>query len=197
MLTISPASTLNETPRRTGAYAYWACRLRTSRSGMLHPQIGLAHALARAHFLRAAFEQLMALVHYDDVVGQAHHQIDVVLDQQDGDAARERLDQRVEFGGLCGRHALRRLIEHQKPWCKRHADGDFDAALIPMGKVAYKLVSALGQSELLQQGLRPRAHARVCMQARQVAFALLKSLARKTHVLQGAQAEEEVAGLEG
>src|SRR4029078_983167 len=28
-------------------------------------------------------------------------------------------------------------------------------------------------------------------------FALLKSLARKTHVLQGAQAEEEVAGLEG
>src|SRR5436190_9864886 len=98
MLTISPISTLSETRCRMGAYAYRACRLCTSRSAMLHAQIGLAHAVARAHLLWPPFEQFLALVHHDDVVGNTHDKIDVMFDQHNRDAARERFNQRVELG---------------------------------------------------------------------------------------------------
>ena len=90
-------------------------------------------------------------MHDDDVIGDAHHEIDVVLDQQHGDPARQRLDQGVHLGGLGRRHALRRLVQHQDLGLERHADRDLDPALIAVGKVADQLIRIVVDTAFLEE----------------------------------------------
>ena len=63
-------------------------------------------------------------MHDDDVVGKAHDQPDVVLDQEHGDFRRQRADQRRGIFSIAVAHTLRGLVEHEdsRPGGERDRD---------------------------------------------------------------------------
>ena len=62
-----------------------------------------------------AFGDLLAEVEHGDPVGDAHHQLHDVLDQEDRDpAAAEAEDPLAELADLLGVHARGRLVEQQE-----------------------------------------------------------------------------------
>src|SRR3984893_5458322 len=164
---------------------------------MIDPEICFPDERTGAHAIGGSLEQLFALVHDDDVVRQTHDQIDVVLDQEDGDATREGFDQRVEFSRFGRRHSLRGLVEHQQPGSERHADGDLDPALIAMGEISNELVRPLLQPELLENGSSTRLRPGQAIQANEIATAPFKALAREANVLECAQAKKQIRDLKG
>ncbi len=83
-------------------------------------------------------------MHDHDVVRQAHDQFDVVFDEKNGDAAGQRLDQPIELRRFGRRHALRRLVEHQQFRIERHADRDFDPALVAVREIPHQFAGAVG-----------------------------------------------------
>ena len=89
-------------------------------------------------------------MHDDHVIGDAHDQLDIVLDQQHRDTAGERLDQRVDLRRLGRRHPLRRLIEHQELGRERHAQRNLDPALVTVGEIAHELVRPVVEPEFLE-----------------------------------------------
>ncbi len=84
------------------------------RSLQLDPQIGLDHGRVLLHHLRPALGDQSPVVEDVDVLGDAHDQLDVVLDQEDGDAGgADVADLLDQIGALGGVHAGRRLVEKQ------------------------------------------------------------------------------------
>src|SRR5262249_17432044 len=164
---------------------------------MIDPQIRFPEERTGAHAIGRSLEQLVTLMHDDDVVRQAHDQIDVVLDQKDGDAARQRFDQCVEFSRFGGRHPLRGLVEHQQPWFKRHADGNLDPALVAMGEISSELVRALLQAELLENGPSARLRPGQAIQSDEITVAPFQTLAGETDVLECAQSKKQIRDLKG
>src|SRR6478672_13752176 len=66
-------------------------------------------------YRRRPFRDLDSVVEYDDVVGDRHHQIHVVLDHQDGDPKLADLDdQLAELSRLLWIQAGCRLVEEEK-----------------------------------------------------------------------------------
>src|SRR5262245_4320479 len=164
---------------------------------MIDPQIRFPDERTGAHAIGRSLEQLFTLMHDDDVVRQAHDQIDVVLDQKDGDAARQRFDQCVEFSRFGGRHPLRGLVEHQQPGFKRHADGNLDPALVAMGEISSELVRALLQAELLENGPSARLRPGQAIQSDEITVAPFQTLAGETDVLECAQSKKQIRDLKG
>src|SRR6516225_4213276 len=164
---------------------------------MIDPQIRFADERIGAHAIGRSLEQLFALVHDHDVVQQTHDQIDVVLDQKDGDVTRQRFDQCVEFSRFGGRHPLRWLVEHQQAGFKRHADGNFDPALVAMGEISNELVRALLQPELLENRSSARLRPGQAIQPNEIAAAGFETLAGEANVLECAQAKKQISNLEG
>src|SRR5215467_11773331 len=164
---------------------------------MIDPQIRFPDERTGAHASGRPLEQLFTLVHHNDMVRQAHDQIDVVLDQEDGDAAHQGFDQRVEFSRFGRRHPLRGLVKHQQSGSERHADGDLDPALIAMRQVSDEVVRALLQPELLEN--RASAHLRLdqAIQPNEIAAAGFETLAGEANVLECAQAKKQISDLEG
>ena len=89
------------------------------------------------------------------MVGNVHDQIDIVLNQEHGDASGQRLDECIDFRCLGRRHALRRLVEHQDSGRERHTDRDLDPALITMREIADQFVGAFVEPEFLENLGRP------------------------------------------
>ena len=65
------------------------------RAGCAMAEIGLDHLRVVAHVGGHALGDLEPVVHHDDAVGQLHHQVELVLDQQDGQAALLQLARSV------------------------------------------------------------------------------------------------------
>src|SRR5215470_18908267 len=164
---------------------------------MIAPQIRFPDERTGAHVIGRSLEQLFTLMHDDDVVRQAHDQIDVVFDQKDGDAARQGFDQRVEFSRFGRRHPLRGLVKHQQSGSERHTDGDLDPALIAMGEISNKLVRVLLQPELLENRSSARLRAGQAIQPNEIAAAGFETLAGEANVLECAQAKKQISDLEG
>src|SRR4051812_1039711 len=76
----------------------------TSSSAMsaLLAQVGLDHARVLADLCRLPLRDLLAVVEHGDALGNAHHDLHVVLDQQDREAAlvARALNEAGERGGL-------------------------------------------------------------------------------------------------
>src|SRR5262252_5154371 len=164
---------------------------------MCAPEIRYPAERTGAHAIGRSLEQLFTLVHDDDVVRQAHDQIDVVLDQKDGDTPHQRFDQDVEFSRFGGRHPLRGLVQHQHPGSKRHADGDLDPALVAMREISNELVRALLQTELLENGSRARLRPGQAIQPDEIAVAPFETLTGEADVLECAQTKKQIRDLKG
>jgi hypothetical protein len=83
------------------------------------------------HLFACAFGDLLAFVHDDDTVGEAHHHIELVLNQQDRQSLGLQFgDQPLHFGRLGRVHAGRRLVEQQQTRLERQRARNLDTATI-------------------------------------------------------------------
>src|SRR5713226_6331990 len=84
-VTISPSATSKERSRTAGTSPYANSRFCTS-SSKFTAKVGGDHRRVVLHFARRALEQRLAVVHDEDAVGDVHHQVHVVLDDDHRDA---------------------------------------------------------------------------------------------------------------
>src|SRR5207247_5580862 len=83
-VTISPLSTVPETPWRISVSPYPAWSSRNSRSAMASPsEVRVDYLRVRLDLVRDALDEAPALVHHDDPFAPLHDYVDVVLDQEE------------------------------------------------------------------------------------------------------------------
>src|SRR5260370_29136316 len=118
--TLSPVSSLSDTPNRIWLKPYAVCRSRTSRVIPPRPSFRLAqvdalHVLVALHLFWRALGQNGALVQHCDALGNAEHDIHVVLGEQQRQApfADDPADQGYGVRGFLRRHPGSRLVEQQ------------------------------------------------------------------------------------
>ena len=75
------------------------------------------------------------VVEHVDLLGDAHDQLDVVLDEQHGDAGVADVADLLDQMGALGRvHAGRRLVQEEQARLGGQRPGDLDQALRPVGQ---------------------------------------------------------------
>jgi len=117
-------------------------------------QIGFNHFFVFLHFGRRAFGDLLAVVKHGHTVAQPHHQLDVVLDQQDRAVVlADAVDQLAQLHFLGGVHAGRRLIERDELWVGGQRTGNFKTALITVGQGSGAVVGVFANAHVVQQFL--------------------------------------------
>ena len=86
-------------------------------------EIGADHLFVMLHLGRRALGDLAAEIERDDLVGDRHHQVHVVLDEQHGDLAlvAHPADERAQFADLLVVEAAGRLVEQQQLRLRRRA----------------------------------------------------------------------------
>ena len=96
-----------------------------------------------------AFGDLLAVVEDEHAVAEAHHELHVVLDQEDRRAvAADVLEQRAQRRGLGGVHSGRRLVEGEQPRIGGERAGDLELALVAVREVAREVVGATGDADV-------------------------------------------------
>ena len=86
-------------------------------------------------------------VHHQHAVGQFHQHAELVLDQQDGLAARlEGGDDLLDFGGFGLVHPRRRFIEKEELGAQRESPCDLDAPPVGVGQAVRGMVEARQQA---------------------------------------------------
>ena len=114
----------------------WSRRSRRDRS-LLLPEVGLDDARVVAHLLRRALGDLLAVVEHGDLLGDAHDDLHVVLDEQDREVllVAQLAHEVGQLRGLLRVHAGGRLVEQQQLRVGRQRARDLDAALVAVGEV--------------------------------------------------------------
>src|SRR5260221_2335518 len=102
---------------------------RRSASAMRLAQVHGAHAAIGRDLVGAALDQHLSLHQHRDAIGEAEHQIHVVLDDEDRDIAGQRTEDFEDAAGILRRHARRRLVEQQDARVESQRDGDLHKAL--------------------------------------------------------------------
>src|SRR5262245_11603191 len=106
MHTISPARTASETPRSTSTSSYPATTSDSTSSTPSAAKVRFDHARVTTDRRRRALGDLLAVVEDDDALGDVHHHVHVVLDEQDRLAlVVERADvglDLIDHGGIHG-----------------------------------------------------------------------------------------------
>src|SRR3990172_4137654 len=118
METISPFRTSRDTPSRARIDPYRTRRPVTlrRRGGASFTKVGLLHAGIPLDVARGALGDLLAEVEDDDVVGDVHDDVHVVLDEEQRQAASLQAEQEGHQLGRLGRgHAREGLVEQQEP----------------------------------------------------------------------------------
>src|SRR5471032_2347437 len=119
---------------------------------MRSSEVGVDHRLIALYFRRQTFGDRFAVFQHRDAVAQAHHQLDVVLDQQHGLAfvldLDQQLAQRQLFGGV---HAGGRLVERQQLRIGGQRAGDFQAELIAIRQETRGALGELADADEVQQ----------------------------------------------
>src|SRR5665647_1403934 len=111
-VTTSPWCTLRETPPRTRASPYQADS--PSISSMSLPQIGGDDLVVHAHLLVASLGENLALLQHGDLTGKVANDVHVVVDEHDGEALGDLLDQGDRAFDVLHTHARRRLVEQKQ-----------------------------------------------------------------------------------
>lgn len=104
------------------------------------------------HHGRHVLNDQCTIVEYSHPVAQAHDQLDVMFDEQDGRTVPpDSLNQVTQFFRFRGIHARCRLVETQQLGFRRQGAGDFQSALIAVGKILGKVVGPLLNPHVMQQ----------------------------------------------
>ncbi|AEW75658.1 hypothetical protein EcWSU1_04230 [Enterobacter ludwigii] len=168
-------------------------------------QVCTDHVRVVADLFRRPVCQRRALVYHVDTVRNAHHQLHIMLNQQDGGVVMiaQFGNQLVQLFGLFRVKPCRRFIEHQDFWLRHHAAHDLQTTLVTVGQVAGLTVRMLQQADTIKPGgsaverfILSTAEGRGFQQAREKAGFKLqvlrhqqvlyhRHLAEQTHVLEG------------
>ncbi len=119
-------------------------------------EIALAHDLRVADVGRRALLEHAAIVEHDDAVGEIEHDVHVVLDDDDGERARQLLDQRVHARGFLRAHAGGRLVEQQHARLAGERERDLELALAAIADLADRSVAACRRGRPARRCRRPR-----------------------------------------
>ena len=87
-------------------------------------------------------------------LGQLHHHLHVVLDDEDRQVLGDAAHQRHGVVGLRRAHAGRRLVEAQQLRLGGERDADLEVALLAVREVGGELVGLGFEADRLQHGLR-------------------------------------------
>src|SRR5258708_4230566 len=142
---------------RTTVSPYPAFKLSIfNKSGMLlFTEVHLAHTLVGADFLRRSLHQHRARREHRDAPGETEHEVHVVLDDQDRDVPRHRIEHLQDAVGLRGRHAGRRLVEQQHARAQAEGDRDLHQALPAVGQLTDAPPGLVAEPEHLDQARGP------------------------------------------
>ena len=146
---------------------------------MLPSQIGFGHGRKLANLVRGAVGDHAAEIEHHDLVGEAHHQAHVMLDQEHGDAqlVADRADESAELRHLVVIEAAGGLIEQQELRLRGERARELDALARRKGQARRRLRRGVLQSDEGQH--------RACGP---VALALLAPRRRQRHgVAQGSR----------
>ena len=94
-------------------------------------QIRFDDAWVTLHFSRRAFGDLLAEVHHIDTIGKAHHEVHIVLDQQNSESfIPQPAKQIIQRALLQVTKTGSGLIEQQQGWIRRQRTRNLERALI-------------------------------------------------------------------
>ena len=142
--------------RTAGAHectAALSCALEVQQD--LAAEVGGDHRRILLHFRRRSFGDLLAVVEHEHAVADAHHELHVVLDQQDrravaADVGEEPLERR-RLGRV---HSRRGLVEREQLRLGRERAGDLEAALVAVREVPGERVGALRDADVVEELVR-------------------------------------------
>src|SRR5438067_5097022 len=163
--TSSPSPTSSETPCSARIWPYRASTSSSSSRELLgiRPEVGLDHRRVVLHLARRAARDPAAEVEHVHAVGDTHHQLHVVLDQQDRqlEVLAHPADQRAELSDLLVVQASRRLVQEQQPRPRCERAGKLDAFLGAEGELARRPIGEGGQADIAEDLAGAPAAARV------------------------------------
>src|SRR5579863_4841868 len=162
--TISPISTLNEMPLSTSIWPYDTRRSSILSMAVPPAEIGLDHLRIALDVRRRALGDLLAEVEHRDAVADAHHQPNIVLDQQYSDAAAlERSDGIEQRHALGHVHAGGRFVEqkHRRFRCQRA--GDLQKTALRVGQLRGAVVSPMDKPNRIECLSRGRVDIRFAL----------------------------------
>ena len=107
------------------------------------PEIGFDHLRIALHFRRRSFGDLHAVIEHGNLVGDAHHDLHVVLDQQDRqiEILAHPVDEPGHLRRLVRVHAGRRFIQQQQLRLAGQRPRDLQAPLIAIGEILRRHVA--------------------------------------------------------
>ena len=108
-------------------------------------EIGFLHRGVGLDFLRRAGDQHAALLQHGHALDQLEQRIHVVVDDDHGAAARDRLEQLDGLDPFARAHAGERLVEQQQTRGSRERESDLQSALLAIGEFRHGCVGAAGQ----------------------------------------------------
>src|SRR5215208_1486295 len=151
--TISPSFTSSETPCSALTGPYRASTLRSSSSGIFLAEVGLDDGGVRAHLGGCPLGDLAAEIEDVHAVGDRHHEVHVVLDEQDGERVllAEALDQQPEVADLLVVEAAGGLVEQQQPRLRGERARDLDALERAEREPDRRVVRNLAQPEVAER----------------------------------------------
>ena len=107
------------------------------------------------HHLRArSFHDHLALVQDGDTLGEGERDVEVVLDHDHRDPARDGGELVLDLAPLFLRETRERLVEEQHARLLRQGHGDLYAALLAVGGVGQAPVGGRAQPDPVQHGQR-------------------------------------------
>src|SRR5690349_12160956 len=164
--TISPSPTERSIPCSACNGPYRAATPRSSSRGMLGPlaaQIRLDHRRVALNLRGRALGDLAPEVEDVHAVGDAHHEVHVVLDQQDRQLERraDPPDQAGELPDLVVAEAAGGLVEQQQARAGSESPGELDPLHRPEGQPGRRSPRDALEPELREQLLRRPVAARM------------------------------------
>src|SRR3990172_4884424 len=129
--------------------------LRTSsmsyRTFPFHAQVSSDHMFVDLHFGRSAVGDLLAVMQYSHMVGNAHNERHVMFDQQNGDTVFADLtNEGVQCFDFWPGETGGRLVQHEQLGLCRQGAGDFQQALLAKRQAARLVVRMRFQPDQLQ-----------------------------------------------
>ena len=92
---------------------------------------------------------------HGDAVGELHHHLHVVLDDQDGEVLGDPAHQLHGVVRLGRAHAGGRLVEAQQFRFGGERDADFEIALLAVRQIGGQFVGLGQQADRIERALRP------------------------------------------
>src|SRR6266536_139642 len=115
-------------------------------SGRVFAQVETSYAVGGAELGGGAVESVLAEVEHEDAVGHGENRLDVLLDDEEGEAVTvQRLERRVDFVDDVRGQRRRRLIEEEEAGVGDEGPRDGEEPLLSSGEAARELAAPVAE----------------------------------------------------